>query len=275
MKSLFLEQWKTFIRYHEISGSGTILVYLPGLSIPSLASFLPVATHPKLKEHRSIFIDYLGSGFSDHAKDFDHSIDNQAQSVAAILDHEGVKNCTIVGHSLGGTVGIMLALLRPDLVSNLIVGEGNVTPGGGDASRRIAACSKSEYVNKAHGAFLEEMRHAAIGGDTLAAFIGGAWGIADPASIHGSSVALVNLESSFKERFLKLSIPCTFVYGESSLPENTGKVQADAPDPTELGQHGIHIGVVPNAGHFLMLDNLQGFVNVLETALTSIPAEKS
>lgn len=267
MKSLLLTQWKAFIRYYELSGSGTTLVYLPGLHMSSVASFLSVVTHPELKGHHSIMVDYLGSGFSDHSKDFDHSNENHAQSVAAILDHEGIKKCTVVGHSMGGTVGIVLAMLRPDLVSNLIVCEGNVTPGGGAGTSRIASFSKSEYVGKVHPVSLQEMRQAAIEGNTMAAFMGGAWGTADPAAVYGSSVALVELEASFKEKFLQLPIPRTFVYGEKSLPENTGKVLADAPDPKELEQHGIHIGVVPNAGHGMMLDNLEGFVDVLKVAL--------
>jgi pimeloyl-ACP methyl ester carboxylesterase len=267
MKSLFLAKWQTFIRYHELSGSRTTLVYLPGLSVPSVVAFLSVATHSKLREHHAILIDYLGSGFSDHPQDFDYSIENHAESVAAILDHEGIRNCAVIGQSMGGTVGIMLAIQRPDLVSNLIVGEGNINPGGGMYSRRIASYSKSEYINEVHAAFLEERRQDAISGDTMAASIGGIWGTADPAGVYGNSLALVELEPSFKERFLQLPIPRTYIYGEKSLPENSGEVRADAPDPKELEAPGIHIAVVPNAGHSMMRDNLSGYVDILQIAL--------
>ena len=63
-------------------------------------------------------------------------------------------------------------MLRPDLISNLIVGEGNVTRGGGAGSHRIASYSRSEYVSEAHLSFLEEMRRAAVQGSTMAAFMG-------------------------------------------------------------------------------------------------------
>jgi pimeloyl-ACP methyl ester carboxylesterase len=168
---------------------------------------------------------------------------------------------------MGGTIGIVLALQRPDIVSNLIIAEGNITPGGGIGTSRIASYSKSEYIHEVYPTSLKEIRQAAIDGNTGAAFMLGAQGTADPAAVYRSAVALVELESSFKERFLRLSIPCTFIYGEHSFPTNTGEVRADAPDPKELEQHGVHIGVVPNAGHGMMLDNVHGFVDVLKTAL--------
>ncbi len=58
-------------------------------------------------------------------------MENHAETVASILDHENIKSAIVVGHSMGGTVAIILAISRPDLVSKLIVGEGNIVPGGG------------------------------------------------------------------------------------------------------------------------------------------------
>ncbi len=267
MRSLYLAEWKTFIRYHEISGKGSTLVYLPGLSLPSVEQFLSVVTHADMAGHHSLLIDYIGSGFSDSSLKFDYSIENHARSVAAVLDNEGAKGCTIIGHSMGGTVGIMLAILRPDLVSKLIVAEANISPGGGEATRRIASYSETEYVHETHQALLEEVRKAEKEGDTTAAFINAAWSNADPSALYRSSVALVELDATFKDQFQKLSIPRTFIYGEESLPKDRNQVQPDAPDPDELEGFDIRISIVPNAGHAMMFDNLHGFVTVLKRAI--------
>lgn len=269
MKSLYLEQWKAFIRYYELLGNGPVLVCLPGLHISSVATFLPVVTHPELIGSHSILVDYLGSGFSERPKDFDHSNKSHALAVAAILDHEGLKNCAVIGHSMGGTVGIELGILRPDLVSNLIVAEGNVTPGGGAASSRIASFSKSEYVREVFPESLDSIRQAAVEGSSVSAWMGGAWCSADPAAVYDSSVALVELEPSFKENYFQLPMPRTFVYGEKTFPENTGKILADAPDPRELEERGIRVAIVPDAGHVMMLDNLNGFLDTLKKALAT------
>jgi pimeloyl-ACP methyl ester carboxylesterase len=267
MKSLYLADWEAFIRYHEISGKGRILVYLPGLSMPSVEQFLSVVTHVDMVGYHSLFIDYIGSGCSDNSQKFDYSIENHTRSVMAVLDHEGVKGCTVIGHSMGGTVGIMLSRLRPDLVSKLIVAEANISPGGGEATRRIASYSETEYDNEAHQTLLEEIRKVEIEGDKKAAFINAAWSKAFPAGLYKSSVALVELDVTFKEQFKKLSVPRTFIYGEKSIPKDRNKARPDAPDPNELEEFNIQIAIVPNAGHAMMFDNFHGFIDVLKQAI--------
>ena len=82
MKNLYLEGYDAFIRYYDISGECETLVFLPGLSVASIANFLPVATNPKLKMHRSIMVDFLGSGFSDYSEKFSYNMEDHADTVA-------------------------------------------------------------------------------------------------------------------------------------------------------------------------------------------------
>jgi pimeloyl-ACP methyl ester carboxylesterase len=267
MKSLYLSEWNAFIRYYEIADDGRTVVYLPAISFPSVANFLSIATHLEMPKHRAIFVDNLGAGLSDHSETFSYSMEDHAQTVASILDHEDVKDAIIVGHSMGGTVAIMLALSRPDLVSNLVVSEGNITPGGGKATREIASYSKDEYINEVFPRSLKKWSQAAIEGDTMAIVLSNAWSKADAAGLHSNSKALVELDPSLKGQYLNLTIPRTFIYGERSLPENSGGVGADAPDPSELKAHGIQIGVIPNAGHLQMFENLDGYVEALVKAI--------
>ena len=267
MKSIYIPEWNTFIRYHEISGEGITQVYLPGLCMPSLEQFLSVVTHPDMAGHHSLLIDYIGSGWSDHSQEFDYSIENHAHSVAIILDNERVNDSIIVGYSMGGTVGIKLAIMRPDLVSNLIIAEANISPGGGDVTKRIASYSEEKYLDDAHRAFLEESRKAAIKGNKKAAFIHAAWSRCFPVGLYRSSVALVELDDAFEAQFKNMSISRTFIYGEKSLPKNRDEVRPDAPDPDELREFDIEILIVPKAGHAMMLDNLQGFVTILKQAV--------
>ena len=64
-------------------------------------------------------------------------MEDHAETVACILEHENITSAIVVGHSMGGTVAIMLAISRPDLVSKLIVGEGNLVPGGGAGTSKM------------------------------------------------------------------------------------------------------------------------------------------
>ena len=267
MKSHYLPEWNAFIRYYDLAGEGEPVVYLAGLSFSVLGSMLSVATHPKLRDRRALLIDYLGSGFSDHPEDFGYTMEDHAKTVASVLDNEGLTGVTVVGHSMGGTVGILLAMARPDLVSRLIVGEGNVTSGGGAATREIAAFNKDEYVDRVFPETAQKLRQSAIEGDAIGCRRNNLWATADPAGLHGNSTALVGIDDSLLDAFLKLSIPRAFLYGEKTLPGGEVSVGPDAPDPDKLKEHGISVGVIPDAGHGQMFDNLEGFVDVVSEAM--------
>ncbi len=70
--------------------------------------------------HRVIAIDLLGHGGSEKPRS-GYSMQDQAQLVAAALAKLGVRDATVVGHSLGGAVAIALAEQSPDLVSRLAI----------------------------------------------------------------------------------------------------------------------------------------------------------
>ena len=267
MKSLYLPEWNAFIRYYDISGGGDNVVYLPALSMPAIANFLPVATHREMPAHRALLIDNLGSGLSDHSEAFGYTMEQHAETVAAILDHEDIKGATIVGHSMGGTIAIILALSRPDLVSKLIVGEANITSGGGIGTRKIASRSKNEFIEEIFERSQSARIEAAAKGDEAAARLAGMWSAASAAGLYGNSKALVELDPTIKRRFLDLTISRTFIYGAKSIPKDAAGVSPDAPDPEELQSHSIRVGVVPNAGHGQMFENLDGFVHELIKAL--------
>ncbi len=270
MKSLYLHRWDAFIRYYPFTGRGTPIVFLPALSFPSIRNFLPVVTHPRIIGSDVTLVDLLGGGLSDRPKGFTYSMEDHADTVAAILDEEGLSGITLVGHSMGGTVAIMLALQRPDLVSNLIVVEGNLTPGGGATTSHIASFSPDEYIDDVYPRQCGEWRNGAIAGDPVSAFHHDVWGTADPYGLHANATSLVNLDRSLLDRYLNMQIRRTFIYGEHTVPKRPDDVTPDAPDPEELRARGVAIHVVPEAGHMVMIDNLDGFVDTLTQAIDSI-----
>lgn len=273
MKSLYLKSYDAFIRYFDIpitnKDAVDIRIYLPGLATPSM-SLLTLATHPDMKGHRSLFIDYFGSGFSDtpQREKFDYSMVQHLKTILAILDHENINTCQVIGHSMGGTLGILLALERPGLVKQLIVAEGNIEPGGGPGTSYIVSFQEDEYIQDIFPAVMDRVRERAVEKSSkVDAMLSGMWKHSDPYGLYHSSVSLVNLDPDFKDHFLHLKLPICFIYGQQNLPENSGKVLADAPDPELLQSHGISIGIVTNSGHIMMVDNLDGFANVVSDFL--------
>jgi pimeloyl-ACP methyl ester carboxylesterase len=269
--SLHLAPWNATIRWHRPkpnTGTGRPLICLPALSMPAKESFEATVTDPSLVDFDPILIDYLGSGKSDHPADFPWTVEAHADNAAAVMDHLGCGPCPVLGHSMGGSVAIALALRRPDLVSRLIIGEGNLTPGGGAATRRIAAFSREDFVRDGLASILASLRAAGTEGDIFVNFVAKAWSYASAEGLHGNSVALVTLRTDFAAEFLDLDIPRTFIYGAETYPGNTGVITPDQPDPDLLRRHNVDIAIVAGVGHALQLAQPQAFARALAAALT-------
>ena len=133
-----MEPTGAYLRYEDVPGDEEPIVWLHGLGCAASADFAHVAAHPSLRGHRSLLIDLLGHGYSDAPKDFGYALEDHARTVAALMDHLGLSHSPVFGHSMGGSVAITMAAERPDLVSRLIIAEGNLDPGGGTVSSGIA-----------------------------------------------------------------------------------------------------------------------------------------
>lgn len=267
MQSLYLESTGSTLCWHDLPGAGGPLVCLPALSCAAAPSFLDVVSDLVLQRHRRVLIDLPGSGFSEPAADFDYSPRAHAGVVAQVLDHIGLGPAVVFGHSLGGSVGIALADERPDLVWHLLVAEGNVVPGGGKSSRRIASQDRAQFLANGYAKMIASLRAKAAGGDDFAAFLHANWALADAAALHANACCLVDLDPGLGAAFLTLDLPRTFVYGERSLAENPGS--ADVPDPLELSLHGIANAVIPQAGHFMIRDNPAAVAQILAEVLAA------
>ena len=76
---------------------------------------------PHLPEDlRLIRWDKRGHGLSD-VGDSRFDIDLLVRDAAAVVDAAGVRSVTVVGLSIGGLIGLGLALARPDLVKGLVL----------------------------------------------------------------------------------------------------------------------------------------------------------
>ena len=246
MKCLHLPEWDATLRFHDLPGAGPPVVFLHGLGAASSLDLVGMAVRPPLSGHRRLLIDLLGFGYSDRPAGFSYSLEGHARSAAAVLDAAGADRCWVIGHSMGGTVGIVLADLRPDLVSALVVAEGNLDPGVGGVSMEIAAMAEGEYVAGGHEALGLRFAGAAGPADPgLDAYLG-AFSLADPRAVHRSAVGLLApIHPTARERLYRFSGPKVYVFGERSLPD---------PDQEHLPANGVEVIVIPGAGHSMTVE---------------------
>ncbi|WP_316859968.1 alpha/beta hydrolase [uncultured Cohaesibacter sp.] len=84
---------------------------------------------PKLeKKHRVFVVDLKGFGHSDKPFDGHYSLYDQVDLINQLIDKLKLRNLTVVGHSMGGSVGMLLAIeetkTRQRRIKKLVVVEG-------------------------------------------------------------------------------------------------------------------------------------------------------
>ncbi|MCS4510064.1 pyrimidine utilization protein D [Xylophilus ampelinus] len=71
--------------------------------------------------YRVVAYDQRGTGRSPGTLPADYSIAHMARDVAEVLDATGTAHCHLIGHALGGLVGLQLALDAPQRVASLVL----------------------------------------------------------------------------------------------------------------------------------------------------------
>jgi pimeloyl-ACP methyl ester carboxylesterase len=245
------------IGYVELAGDGPLHVYVAGLGSAATAMYPEAVLDPVLAGRRSILVDLAGTGWSDLAdpeSGFGYTIEEHADTIAAVVDGLGERACTVIGHSLGGAVAISLAHRRPDLVARLVVAEPNLDPGVGQISGHIAAQSERAFVERGYGALL-----ALLDADEEPSVWRATMRHWSPTALHRASVSLLADRSpTFREQLTAAAMPRAYIRGElTDTPESFDGFEAA----------GVRLLDVPKAGHPMVDDNPAGFAAALAQAL--------
>lgn len=224
------------MRWVEIPGADPCRVFVHGLGASSPPYYAHLAQHPKLSGRRSLLLDLLGFGISDRPADFGYTLAEHADTLAAALETAGARGVELVAHSMGGSIAILLASRRPDLVARLVVVEANLDP---TTRPRIAGWSESDFATQGFADALD--RAGALWAATMR--------LADPVAVYRSEVALGTAD--LRDVLAALPMPAVYVQGERSGP---------VPGEAMLSAAGVDVRTVADAGHNVMLDNPDGFV---------------
>ncbi|MGY3942681.1 alpha/beta fold hydrolase [Aeromonas tecta] len=100
-------------------GQGPAVILIHGL-FGSLDN-LGLLARPLSEQFRVISLDLRNHGASFHSDEMTYP--QQAADVLALLDHLGLAQVAIVGHSMGGKVAMQLAKLAPARIRKLVVAD--------------------------------------------------------------------------------------------------------------------------------------------------------
>ncbi|MEZ5811161.1 MAG: alpha/beta fold hydrolase [Rhizobiaceae bacterium] len=103
--------------HYDVTGEGPPLLLLAGIA-SDMASWTPVM--PLLQPHFSLVtVDNRGAGRTEHSGAIDPA--DWIGDAIALLDHLGIAEADVVGHSMGGMIGLRLAARAPQRVRRLVV----------------------------------------------------------------------------------------------------------------------------------------------------------
>jgi pimeloyl-ACP methyl ester carboxylesterase len=115
----FLEVGGDRIHYME-AGQGRPIVFIHGLG-GQLHHFVGTL-FPRLSgDFHVVALDRPGSGYSRRGDDTTAGVGGQAAAIAAFIDAMHLERPLVVGHSLGGTIALALAIDHPHLISGLVL----------------------------------------------------------------------------------------------------------------------------------------------------------
>jgi pimeloyl-ACP methyl ester carboxylesterase len=103
--------------YYEVSGKGDPLIILHGahMDIMSMGKIIPMLA----ETHQVYALEFQGHG---HTADIDRAItyQNLADDIADFMDAVGLEKADVFGYSMGGQIGLQLAISHPQKVKKLI-----------------------------------------------------------------------------------------------------------------------------------------------------------
>lgn len=106
------------LEYDEV-GSGEPLLLIHGGAVSD--TLLRLLSEPSLaSSHRVIFYRRRGYGGSSRGTG-PFTIEQQAADARGVLQHLGIRQAHVAGHSSGGVIAIQLALDAPDIVGSLVL----------------------------------------------------------------------------------------------------------------------------------------------------------
>lgn len=238
--------------------SPTPLLFLHGLGDSSIMTFGPISRHPALGGRAAILVDLPGFGYSSAPEYWPGAIEDHAAAVLALLHEQNAGPVTIVGHSMGASLALMVATLRPSLVERLILAEPLLVREHSELARAIAKRRESDFVERGYGMLLLATERRANRGDRAAQGFLEPLQRADPAILHRSAVSLLTDRSpSFLEMLAGLAVPKVLLVGE-----RTGADLSVVPGDIPLGR-------IPDAGHSMMSENPDAFARAIAAHLPS------
>ncbi|MGG7178415.1 alpha/beta fold hydrolase [Clostridium paraputrificum] len=253
MREYIVDDKNNKIRYHDLPGKDTPILFIHGLGCSGSFDYPEVAAQTELIEHRRILIDLLGSGFSDKPDDYLYTVKEHAKYLYNFVQDLKINKFIIFAHSLGGPIALELAEKCRDSIETIILSEANLDKSTkGSSSYDFGTCKEEDFINSV---FDETINENTIGNSMWSA----ALSVCSPRAISRiSKSAVAGGDPSWRGILYSLQCKRTFIFGEKSLPDN---------DEIQLERELINIEIVKSAGHSMAWENPKGLAEAIKKGI--------
>jgi pimeloyl-ACP methyl ester carboxylesterase len=253
-----------FVRERAWTGaenpSGT-LVFVHGLGESGLC-FEHLLSHPALEAWTMLIPDLPGYGRSAWPR-HPASLEDHADHLAAWLAQRSMRGSsplarpvTLIGHSMGGVVGILLCERHPDAVEHFIDVDGNLSLDDCVFSRQAIVQDLAEFIATGFQRLCESVYQEGFHDASRRGYYA-SMRLSDPRSFFRNSQELVQLSAAeaLATRMGELRTRSAYIAG---IPRG-----ACARSLELLDQEGLHWIGVEDCGHWPFIDRPDEFVAIL------------
>lgn len=209
--------------------------------------------------YQVVAVDLAGHGESGTERQV-WTVQAFGEDVAAVADHLGLDRIVLIGHSMGGDVIVDAARLLPGTVDALIMV---------DTYKQLAVPRTNEEIRRLVGSF-----HLDFKSETRN-FVGKLFlpgsnpqiveRVVEDMSSAPPDIALAALEASFAN---DSRLPS--VLQDLNLPVVAINPDTPPTDEKSMQRYGVEVVLVPDVGHFLMMEKPGQFNRVLTSVLENL-----
>ena len=242
------------IRQHYLryGGKGTPLVLVPGITSPAIT--WGFVAEELARTHDVYVLDIRGRGLSQGGEDLAYDLNAYAGDVRGFIDALGLKDCVVLGHSMGARIAIRLGRQDASGIAALVL----VDPPVSGPGRRPYPSSLPWYVDSIRlarkGMDAEAMRRFCPTWTKEQLQLRAEW-------LHTCDELATRITyegfhtEDIHQDLPHLTVPtCLMIAtrGNVILPEDEAEIAGLLPS--------ITMDRVPDAGHMIPWDNLAGFM---------------
>jgi 3-oxoadipate enol-lactonase len=211
--------------------------------------------------YRAVALDNRGAGRSDKPHG-PYTLEQMAADAIAVLDHTGIETAHVVGASMGGAIGQLIAVAYPERVRSLTLA---CTAGRNHPWREeLLASWRDAALERGIGSMGKEAARWVIGPRSFRRLLPamgwlGPLALGRPAHAFAAQVdAILNVDMETAERIGEIEVPTLVVVGNQDILTPRG-------DSEDLAERipTAELVVISGAAHGFMIEHATTFNRVL------------